>query len=647
MVTLNPPLVAKNGSVLCVLLICRVSSPGEGRQREESNDDQEVRLRKWLDDHWDGEVNTVVIAGTGSGERVDRPEYLEATSAVESGQYDLVLAEDLSRISRRIHAQLFCELAQDANCRVIAANSEIDTGRPDWRLAAGFNSMRHEMYNSDSSGRIRRSQRNLFIQGRLLSPPICGHLLSPGAKYDSEMSKDPSAEAIYDQWFTMLENGASFSEVADWLNAEGVPTGPSCKSDTWDCRIVGRVTRNPILKGERVWNNRMSQRINATGRRKSVPAPDEERLKRACPHLAFIDPVRYDRVVSMLDERNSHYRRKGTNGQDGRAGVSKKRTRFPGQCMFCGVCGRMYVFGGHGQTDHLQCGGTRSYQCWNGATVDGPLATEKISTAILSEIESQAGFDELLLKQIAAEEKSQDASRTERLGKLQQSLAKTERELENVLKAIRSGINAQSVKDDLASLEQEENALTYELRKERQKQDAEFVLPDIESLKSLGCDYFSGHTKNSYEFAARLRILVPRIVVSPYQLVDGGRVVLRAKFRLQLANLIPDQRASEVLRTSLERVLQVDLYDAPQRAQFREEVVAARSRGATEKQIAAALGITHTAAQRAMALQRQMDAMEINDPYILLTSPPANGGKIKRHKHSRYKFEPLPDAGVI
>jgi len=647
MILLNPPLVAKNGSVLNALLICRVSSPGEGKQREESNADQEVRIRQWLDSHWDGEVNTVVIAGTGSGELVDRPEFLKAVSAVESRQYDLVLAEDLSRISRRIHAQLFCEHAEDSDCRVIAVNGEIDTGQPGWRMPAAFNSMRHEMYNADSAGRIRRSQRNLFDQGRVLSPSIYGYVFPAGSQFDSEMSKDPSAEAIYDQWFTMLENGASFSAVADWLNAEGVPTGPTCRSEQWDCRMVGRVTKNPILKGKRIWNNRMSQRVNATGKRKSIPAPDEERLIRDCPHLAFIAPVRFDRIIAMLDERNSQYQRKGTNGQDCRAGVSKKRTRFPGQCIFCGVCGRMYVFGGHGQTDHLMCDGARDYKCWNGATVDGPLATEKISNAILSEIESLAGFDDVLLAQIEAEAKLQDATRNERLGQLQKSQSKTDRELENVLKAIRTGIDAQSLKDDLSRLEQEKSQLAYELEKEHQQQDTELVLPDIEELKSLCRDYFGDLAWDSYEFADQLRKMVLRIVVFPHQLVDGGKVVLRAKFRLQLANLISDQRASEVLSTSLERVLEVDLFDPPQRAQFRVEVAAARSRGETEKKIAARIDIAYAAVQRAAALQRQLDAMGIEDPYVLLTSPPADGGKLKRHKNRRYYFDPLPGAGEV
>ena len=73
---------------------------------------------------------------------------------------------------------------------------------------------------------------------------------------------------------------------------------------------------------------------------------------------------------------------------DTRRNVPKKRTRFPGQIIECGICGRGYVFGGHGQTDHLMCNGAREYKCWNGITVDGPLAAEKICSAVIAEIEA-------------------------------------------------------------------------------------------------------------------------------------------------------------------------------------------------------------------------------------------------------------------
>ncbi len=67
----------------------------------------------------------------------------------------------------------------------------------------------------------------------------------------------------------------------------------------------------------------------------------------------------------------------------------------------------------------------------------------------------------------------------------------------------------------------------------------------------------------------------------------------------------------------------------------------------TERQVATDLGLTVTAAQRASKLQRMMDEMKINDPYIPVTEPPEDLTKMRRHKHKRYRFEPLPDAGEL
>ena len=65
----------------------------------------------------------------------------------------------------------------------------------------------------------------------------------------------------------------------------------------------------------------------------------------------------------------------------------------------------------------------------------------------------------------------------------------------------------------------------------------------------------------------------------------------------------------------------------------------------TEREIAHKLGITKTAVQRAAALQRKMDELGLTDPYIPVTEPPEDLTKMRRHKHKRYRFEPLPDAG--
>lgn len=161
-----------------------------------------------------------------------------------------------------------------------------------------------------------------------------------------------------------------------------MPTGPYARQEEWDGPMVGRVTHNIVLKGVRFRNRRKTKR-NSKGKYRSIKAEPHELRLRPVPHLAFFEEAYYDRVVAEADERDRRFRRKGQNGADPRDRVPKKRTRFPGQIIRCGICGRGYVFGGHGQTDHLMCRGAREYRCWNGTTVDGPLAAERLSEAVL------------------------------------------------------------------------------------------------------------------------------------------------------------------------------------------------------------------------------------------------------------------------
>jgi hypothetical protein len=262
---------------------------------------------------------------------------------VESGGIDVVIVEDLARICRRSRAFDFCEACEDNNCRLIAINDHIDTGKEDWRLHASFAAIRHEMYNQDTSKRIKRTLRNRFTQGGVFQCEIYGYHKPRDAKCDADVRKNPAAEPVYDEWFRMLENGASYAEVADWLHQQGVPPGPYCRAKRWTGPMVRRITFNPILKGERQRNRKEARRINKTGHRRSVDAAPDKLLTRHCPHLAFIEPDRYDRVTRLLRRRNEAYARgRRCNAPDGRKGVSRKCTAWPGQYIRCGVCGRIY-----------------------------------------------------------------------------------------------------------------------------------------------------------------------------------------------------------------------------------------------------------------------------------------------------------------
>ena len=620
---------ARNGRVIRILIVVRVSCPGEGKQDIRSLDDQKALLVQFIESNFQQPYEVVDIEGTGSGEDLSRPEFTELRQCIKSRQFDLVLVEDLSRIARRLATHEICELCADHGTRLIALNDNIDTADSGWEDRSIIASWRHQRSNRDTSERIKRSLNSRFDNGGALSLPIYGYIKPPDAKSDADLRKDPAAEPVYREWFRRIEEGASFSSIADWLNAEQIPTGPYVDKELWTGTIVGSTTRNPILKGERYHNKRESYRINNPGIYKTRAAAPESRRTRIVSHLAFFSEDYYDRVVALVNQRNAKYKRGECDPLPHRP---KKRTRFPGQCIVCGICGRSYVFGGHGQTDHLMCDGARAHSCWNGATVDGPLAARKLSELAMEEIESLDGFDETLLASFDEEAQRANSLFDGRRAVVEREIVTKELEVQNILKFIREGAASSSVSEELSRLESELSSLRVQASVEEARKVERIVLPPIEDLKELGRGQFSDLAIESFEFADAMRPFMPRIVVFPYQLIDGGAAVLRAKVRLQLASLIPDVGTRSVLQPSLERLVTLDLFDPPQRESCRRSVVEGRLAGESEASIAQRLGITTTAAQRAMALQRRMDKLGVVDAYQQLTAPPESG-KLKRHLH--------------
>jgi hypothetical protein len=166
-------------------------------------------------------------------------------------------------------------------------------------------------------------------------------------------------------------------------------------------------------------------------------------------------------------------------------------------------------------------------------------------------------------------------------------------------------------------------------------------LPDISHIRALTAEAFESLAKGSPEAGRLARRLVPRLEARPYRLCDGGSSVLRAHLTLDLVPLIPDSRVLEGRMNKLRRDLVVDLFEMPQRAAYREQVVALLGEGLTQREVAAKLGLTTTATQRAASLDQLMGKLGISDPYVALSEPPPDQPRMRRHKHARFRFEPV------
>jgi len=651
-IRLDPPIIPKNGHTIEVIVPGRVSDPGPGKQDIRSLDDQLKLAKEWIELRSDSPIKITEVVGQGSGENLERQEFLDLISLVETGGYDLVLTEDLGRIVRRLQAHMFAELCVDQETRLISINDYVDTAVPGWQDRSIFAAWHHERSNRDTSDRIKRTRRSRFDQGGTCQLPIFGYLKPPGSKSDLDWTKDPVAEGIYREWFRKLDgadpnhlgacpDGALYSEIADWLNSMGTPTGPYCRQKKWDGPMVSRVTHNWLLKGVRFCNKRKSRR-GGDGKYRSVKADPEELRTRRVPGLAFFEEAYYDRVVAKADARNSRYRRRGKNGRDPRRNVSRRRTRWPGQHLVCGICGRILVFGAHGQKDQLVCRGALNHECWNVVSCDSKRAATAIAGAVLEEIEVWPDYDAELIAKVREEMENHEAAQSQALAELRRREEKLMRQERNVRHSLREFGPTPLVQSEISALEQEMAELRAETAKLEQQQPPPAALPDLEELRQLARDQIRVLAMESIEFGHLMRQLLPQIECFPYESIDGGIPVLRASVRINLTGLLPDRIEADSYKElgSLSRSRLVDLFKSPQRIGLREKIMKQID---TQKQrdLAQSLGIKQAVISRAKKLTQRMEELGRSDPFVPIRQPIERGKKYRRQNHLRFCHTPL------
>jgi hypothetical protein len=245
-----------------------------------------------------------------------------------------------------------------------------------------------------------------------------------------------------------------------------------------------------------------------------------------------------------------------------------------------------------------------------------------LTDAILAEIEALPEFDETFLDNLRREMHVQDADRRERLREVDARRIALEREQANIVQAIRESGSRPYLIAEADRLEEDLDRLARERDELARLNGAAPKLPSAERIKVEARRAFTDLAVESPGFGRYMKRLITAFLVKPYQLIDGGEVVLRAHFTLNLAPLVNSETDHKTFGTMLERRLVVDLFTPPQRVQHLGKVVEMTANRIKQRDIAAALGITQAAVQSSLALARQMEGMGLSDPYQLVTEPP-------------------------
>jgi hypothetical protein len=293
----------------------------------------------------------------------------------------------------------------------------------------------------------------------------------------------------------------------------------------------------------------------------------------------------------------------------------------------------------------MVCSGAQQYKCWNSLALNGGQAGRKLAAAILAEAQALPEHDACFLEMVRRKMEAARDREGHRRQELQRRREEVARQISRVTDAIAEAGGSRLLLEKVRQLEAEQEQVEAEAAELSRVPAAEVTLPSVERLKQAAAELLAPLATESAEVHRLMQRLIPDLKVYPYRLCDGGAVVLRARFTLHLAPLVPEAAALGGLEGAWRREMQVDLFDPPQRVVYRERVVELRAAGMTERQVADRLGITQTAAQRAAALDRRMRRLGAADPYQPVQVPPADFNKLRRHRHPRYRFEPL-DGGA-
>lgn len=636
----------RNGQALMVGIVCRIS--GCQNQKELSLDDQQDNAQELVRDMHAGPTRFRIFSTKGKGERLDRPELEDIDAAYRSGEFDLFVYDDLSRLIRGGEAAKLLGIGVDHGTRSICINDGIDTVDSTWETDALNACSENVGHNERTSKRLKQKLRNRFRKfGGAMARPIYGYVVPEDAKTYDDWKKDSEAERWIKEGRERLQKSLNCSALAEWFNGNLVPTGPYCRNDRWDGAMVRRYYGNYLLAGRPGRGFKHTVKRHEHGKRVSVINPDGPVFFET-PHLAYFEIPELDELNGLLKQKNRNSGRKPVNGDDPLLGVPRKRTRFPGQFARCWYCGRHYVWGANGIKDSLMCNGTRKWNCWNSVGFSGVPAVTRIVELISTELHKLDQFADQYRELVLKAGNSEPSDVARRRQKLESDQRELDRQKANLQEAIAEYGLLPWIREKVESLKQLDARVHSERRVLERVTGNELVLPkSTDELRGLFEHESKALAQNSYEYGDLLRKVVSDFRVHLVRLCDGGLLLPRARIKLALGGIVSDAKHAPGLSELLGREASVDLFERPAREQICHEAGRLAESGLGAKAIAAQIKLPNGTCpsvdlvQDALKLEERRKQLGLKSAYVVVLEPPEDCGRLRRHKNSQYDFKPV------
>ena len=453
-----------------VIAYARFSSE---KQSPASIEDQFRNCRRYTDSKsWSimRHIEDCAISGTSTA----RPGYQELLAAVEKRELDVLIVDELSRLTRNNAETLrLVELLKRRRVRLIGVSDGFDSDTKGYKLAAGL----HGLMNEAAVDAIReRTHRGLYGKvehGFSAGGRSYGY---KGIPIEHPTKKDahgrPEIEAVRREiepeqakWvvqiFEWFAAGKSARAIAAELNRLNIlsPRGATwCASAIHGEASKGTgILNNPLYNGKYVWNRSEWMKNSETGKRTYLPRPESEWVTTNMPELRIVPQELWDAVQARQADtrRKSAALRKALN--------NPKTKMMTGKYLFsgllkCACCGASYVMcstTSYGCSFNLNRG---EAACANGLRLSRKVAEEALLETIQGDLCTDDNID-LYIKELETLLRQKGKEPQPELEANRQALATVEKQIANLVEAVMGGGINQAIKAALDKAEAEKAKL--------------------------------------------------------------------------------------------------------------------------------------------------------------------------------------------
>ena len=453
------------------------------RQREASSEDQARNCRRraesegWrIGEHYRDEGI--------SGSTADRPGYKAMLRAAQAREFDVLLVDDLSRLSRdQIEFERTIRRLEFAGIRIVAVADGYDSQNKARKVQRGFKGLMNEVYLDDLRDKTHRGQEGQALKQFWVGGRPYGYRLTrikdanrvdahgEAVSIGTRLEIDPKSQAVVVEIYRRYADGASPRAIADELNRRGIPSPGSTwrnrkmrRTAGWLGSAVKAILCNELYRGSYVWNRTAWEKDPDTGKRRRTVRPKTDWICSQLPELQIVKEELWRRVQA----RHAHAAAMGANVREGIRRAGHKAGPNPrylfSSLLKCGLCGgSMVIVGGAGKWKAYGCASHKDggpHACGNGLYAKLHIVEDKLLSRLKDELLSDEAVEEIerrYAKASARQPKRADAEHDKRIRDLRA-------EVQNLTDAVASGAlrTSKSLGERLQSAEAELERLTAE-----------------------------------------------------------------------------------------------------------------------------------------------------------------------------------------